>query len=346
MDRRSRHIAGPVAEAALKTVQQHQESFFGKKLSSNTAVGAVTSALLGAAAEGDIGDVFTPEGTVRLYRSVLELSVKNPRLFIGTDGPKSDIARDLLVRIGGAIQNAPPGIDKKLAGDVAIAAIESLKVNVPGLLRIKDDAWRNIAGDLTAKVLTDCRAGIGAADAQKAFEIMFSPEETVELLSIVMKQVVQTPGMIAGVQVSDEAQALVATIAGAIAARGSELLTPEDWKAVAQTIAVEVARNPGRIISLGNKPEQQLAGKLLQVLLSSRRRFISGWQAHQCKPAVRRDPSRGVHPRHPGRSRKLRQGHKPTSTGCGPSFRSSTTRPQNRANRCARVAVAVRQPCR
>ncbi len=39
-------LLGPVAEAALKTVQQHQESFFGKKLSSNTAVGAVTSALL------------------------------------------------------------------------------------------------------------------------------------------------------------------------------------------------------------------------------------------------------------------------------------------------------------
>ncbi len=160
-------------------------------------------------------------------------------------------------------------MDKKLAGDVAIAAIESLKVNVPGLLRIKDDAWRNIAGDLTTKVLIGLQAGIGAADAQKAFEIMFSPEETVELLSIVMKQVVQTPGMIAGVQVSDEAQALVATIASAIAARGSELLTPEDWKAVAQTIAVEVARNPGRIISLGNKPEQQLAGNILQVLLSS-----------------------------------------------------------------------------
>ena len=262
-------LLGPVAEAALKTVQQHQESFFGKKLSSNTAVGAVTSALLGAAADGDVGDVFTPEGVVRLYRSVLELSVKNPRLFVGADGPKSDIARDLLVRVAGAIQNAPPGIDKKLAGDVAIAAIESLKVNVPGLLRIKDDAWRNIAGDLTSKVLTGLQDGIGTGNARQAFETMFSTEDAVELLSIVMKQVVQTPGMIAGVKVSDEAQALVSVIASAVAAQGSELLTPEDWKAVARAMATEVARNPGRLISLGGSHQQQLANGVLQVLLST-----------------------------------------------------------------------------
>jgi hypothetical protein len=261
-------LLGPIAEAALKTVQQHQEHFFGNRLSSTTAVGAVTSALLGAAADGDIEEVFTREGTVRLYRSVLELSVKNPRLFVRTDGAKADIARDLLVRIGSAIRNAPE-VDKKLAGDIAIAAIESLKVNVPGLLRIKDDAWRNIAGDLTTKVLNGLQSGLGTADARKAFETMFSPEDAVELLSIAMKQVAQTPGMIAGAKVSDEAQALVTTIARAISAQGSDLLTPEDWKAIAQTIAVEVARNPGRILSLGDRPDRQLADEILQVLLSA-----------------------------------------------------------------------------
>ena len=262
-------LLGPVAEAALKTVQKNQESLFGGKFSTTTAVGAVTSALLGAAAEGDIGEVFTPEGQVRLYRSLLDLSVKNPRLFVTTTGPKSDIASDLLAHIGAAIQNAPPQFDKKLAGDVAIAAVESLKVNVPGLLRIKDDEWRNIAGDLTTKVLSGLQSSIGAPDAQKAFENMFSPEETIELLSIVMKQVVQTPGMIAGIQVSDEAQALVATIASATTAHGSALLMPDDWTAVARTLAMEVARNPGRIISLGDRPEQQLAGNILQVLLGA-----------------------------------------------------------------------------
>jgi hypothetical protein len=261
-------LLGPIAEAALKTVQQHQEHFFGNRLSSTTAVGAVTSALLGAAADGDIEEVFTREGTVRLYRSVLELSVKNPRLFVRTDGAKADIARDLLVRIGSAIRNAPE-VDKKLAGDIAIAAIESLKVNVPGLLRIKDDAWRNIAGDLTTKVLNGLQSGLGTADARKAFETMFSPEDAVELLSIAMKQVAQTPGMIAGAKVSDEAQALVTTIARAISAQGSDLLTPEDWKAIAQTIAVEVARNPGRILSLGDRPDRHLADEILQVLLSA-----------------------------------------------------------------------------
>lgn len=79
-------LLGPVAEAALKTVQQHQDNFFGKRLSSTTAVGAVTSALLGAAAEGNIGEVFTPEGIVRLYRSVLELSRKG-------DGPPNRRAK-------------------------------------------------------------------------------------------------------------------------------------------------------------------------------------------------------------------------------------------------------------
>jgi hypothetical protein len=98
---------------------------------------------------------------------------------------------------------------------------------------------------------------------------LFSTEDAVELLSIVMKQVVQTPGMIAGVKVSDEAQALVSVIASAVAAQGSELLTPEDWKAVAQAIAIEVARNPGRLISLGDSHQKQLAGSVLRVLLST-----------------------------------------------------------------------------
>ena len=260
-------LLGPVAEAALKTVQANRESFFGKKFSASTAVGAVTSALLGAAVGGDIGEVFTPEGQVKLYRAVLDLTVKNPRLFVTTTGPKSDIAVDLLTRIGTAIQNAPPQFDKKLAGDVAIAAIESLKVNVPGLLRIKDDAWHNVAGELTAKVLDGLQSSIGAPDAQKAFETMFAPEEVVQLLQIVMKQAVQTPGMIAGAKASDEVKVLVATISRAIATQGSELLTPDDWISVAKTIALEVAQNPGRLISLGDATEQQLVGKVLQVLL-------------------------------------------------------------------------------
>jgi hypothetical protein len=75
--------------------------------------------------------------------------------------------------------------------------------------------------------------------------------------------------MISAGKVSDEARALVATIARAIGAKGSELLTPDDWKAVAQTIAVEVARNPGRILSLGDRPDHHLADRILQVLLSA-----------------------------------------------------------------------------
>ncbi|HEX5105725.1 MAG TPA: hypothetical protein VFV87_18020 [Pirellulaceae bacterium] len=262
-------LLGPVAEAALKTVQRHQDAFLGGKLSSNTAVRAVTAALLDTATAGDTGELFTSEGVVRLYRTALDLGVKNPRLFITATGEKSDVARDLLVRIGSAIRDAPPQFDKALVADVAIAALESLKGNVPGLLRIKDDAWRNVAGDLTTKVLGGLQKGIGTGDARAAFETMFTPEETVALLSIVMKQVVQTPGMITGAQVSDEVQALMATIAGAISTRGSELLTPDDWIAVAQTIAVEAARNPGRIIPLAGPPEQQLAGKILQVLLDA-----------------------------------------------------------------------------
>jgi hypothetical protein len=269
-------LLGPVAEAALKTVQRHQDAFLGGKLSSTTAVREVTAALLKTTAEGDLGDLFTSEGVVRLYRTALDLCVKNPRLFIATTGGKSDAARDLLVRIGDAIRDAPPQFDKALVADVAIAALESLKGNVPGLLRIKDDAWRNVAGDLTTKVLGGLQKGIGAADARTAFETMFTPEETVELISIVMKQVVQTPGMITGAEVSDEVQALMATIAGAIAARGSELMTPDDWIAVAQAIAAETVRNPGRIIPLAGPPQQQLAGKILQVLLDAAAQSFPG----------------------------------------------------------------------
>ncbi len=262
-------LLGPVAEAALKTLQSWQEDFFGSKFSATTAVGAVTSALLGVASGEGIGDLFSPEGVVRLYQAGLDLAVKNPRLFVSASGPNADLARDLLVRVAGAVEKAPPQFDKKLVSDIAVAALDSLKVNVPGLLRIKDDAWRGVAGSLTEKVLSGLQRGLAAADAQQAFDTMFAPNEAVQLLSIVMKQVIQTPGMISGGQVSDEVQTLVATLATAITGRGAELLTQEDWIAIAQTVALEAAQNPGRLISLNAEPKQQLAGSMLDVLLGA-----------------------------------------------------------------------------
>jgi hypothetical protein len=263
------NLLGPMVEAALATLRGNQEAYFGAKFSPSTAVGAVTSALLGEATKGPLTDVFTAEGATRIYRAVLDVAVQNPRLFVGTDGPKSDAARDLLARVAKAVEDAPVPFDGHLATNVAIAAIEALQSNVPALLRIKDDAWRNVAGDMTKNVLDGLKAGLSKGGAQAVFDTLFTPAEAVQLLSIVMKQVAQTPGMVTGDGGRDETTALVAMIASAVTARGAELLTPADWLAVAQAVALEAARNPFRLIKIGQEPEQQLAGAVLQTILSA-----------------------------------------------------------------------------
>jgi hypothetical protein len=275
------NLLGPMVESGLRTLQKNQEAFFGKKFAPSSAVGAVTSALLGASADGSIADVFTPEGTVRLYRTVLDLAVQNPRLFVGAAGPKSDVARDLLQRVAKAVKDAPPGLDKSLATNVALAAIDVLRGNVPGLLRIKDDAWRNVAGDLANRVLTGLEKGLATGDAKAAFETVFSPEEAAQLLAIFMKQFAQTPGMILGGKVDDEIEALIATVAALVASRGAELLTTSDWFTIAEALAKEVARNPLRLIAIGLEPKQQLAARILEVVLSAAAQSFPGGKRTQ-----------------------------------------------------------------
>jgi hypothetical protein len=263
------NLLGPMVEAALATLRGNPGAYFGAAFAPSTAVGAVTSALLGEATQGPLTDVFTPEGATRVYRALLDLAVQNPRLFVGSDGPKFDAARDLLAHVAKSMADTPAPFDASLGTNVAIAAIEALQSNVPALLRTKDDAWRNVAGDMTKSILDGLKAGLSKGGAQAAFDTLFTPGEAVQLLSIIMKQVAQTPGMVTGDGGGSEVEALVAMVASSATTRGAELLTTEDWLAVARAVAAEVARNPFRLIKAGQRPEEQLAGAVLQTILSA-----------------------------------------------------------------------------
>jgi len=275
-------LLGPVAEAALSALQKHQEAFLGHEFNPASAVGAITSAFLTEASSGPITEVFTKEGAVRLYRSVLELAVHQPSLFVDKDGPKADLVRDLLARVGKAALDNPKPFDRNIATNLSIIALETLGQNAPSLLDIKDDAWKMVAGDMLTSVLEGLKAGLASGASKPIpFERMFSSDQAVRLLSIFMEQAAKTPGMLVGKAANDEIKGLIATIVTAATGRGANLLTPTDWIGLAKTIADEAARNPWRLIQAGKDPEQQLATRILRVMLSAAAEAIPNVQRNQ-----------------------------------------------------------------
>jgi hypothetical protein len=186
---------------------------------------------------------------------------------VDKQGPRADLAKDLLVRVATALKTSPPGFSEKLATEVAVGALDALANNAPGLLRLKDGAWSAVAGDLIGSVLGGLKDGLAKGGPSEAFINLFSTEETLKLLSVIMQRVVKTPGLIAGPAANAEVQALVAVVTAALGQKGAGMLNPDDWIAIAEVAAAEVARNPLRLLKMGTKPEEQLLATVLQALL-------------------------------------------------------------------------------
>src|SRR5690606_27462974 len=101
LSRLPRLMRGPVAQAALRTLQERQSDFFGSRFAVDTAAGAVTKEILATAVrtpadEFDILDVFSQRGLARVYTAALDVAATRPELFIDSQGRSADSWRTLL----------------------------------------------------------------------------------------------------------------------------------------------------------------------------------------------------------------------------------------------------------
>jgi hypothetical protein len=273
-------LIGPMAEAALSTLQADPRAFLGSKFDPNAAVGAVTIALLDVFTKDGLQNTASTEGLIKLYRAALGVAAARPELFIKGKDLQTEAARNMLKDVTAALQQAPVPLNEKGAIDLSVAALDAISGNLPRLIKLDEGKpWERLAGNLLSDVLTGFKTGLSQGGVDDALAQLFTPDEAFRLINIFLVQAAETPGMITGGGSSTELKGLAGTFAGAIAAAvaakpndagiAAHLLTAADWEAIAATVATEAARNPARLFKLGKDPKDQLLAKVISLILGA-----------------------------------------------------------------------------
>ena len=240
-------LIGPASSAAIQTIAENQKAFLGSEFAVDKTFGALTNALLKQAARTGLVKQFSAEGYMALYRSALGVVAAHPELFLGKAANNAEkIANALLSSVAKELQGAEVPFNGDVGLHLAVAALDSLKMNAP-MLFDKDDAWEQVASGMLQQVVGGLSVWIDKK-AWKEGKIPFSTDQLVELGRIFLIQAGKTPGMLAGDRT--EVKAIVAGVAKAMAADSELLLTPDNWLRIAAVAAEEAAANPGRLFGL------------------------------------------------------------------------------------------------
>jgi hypothetical protein len=260
---------GPVAEAAMTILAEHQSAFLSERFDATKWVGAVTQALFLEIAKGEVRKVFEKAGLVRLYQAALGAAVERPELFVKEDGnPDVQLARRLLSQMAEELRDVPAPFDKGLVVEVAAAAIGAVSEHGPALLLDQRGAWEQLAGKVARSVVDGIAWGRGAGDLPQGIDRLLSREQILELARVFLDQASKTPGMFTGGGSGEEVKTLAAVITSAMCQRGAFLLSSEEWLAVAGAAAAEVARNPGRLFDgKADDPGHELAARAIRIAL-------------------------------------------------------------------------------
>lgn len=277
-------MRGPVAQAALRTLQEHQTEFLGERFRTDSAVGAVTQEILGAAVRApsdrfDIANTFSQRGLTLIYSASLNAAATRPELFINVEGRAADSWRSLLGNVAGVLRDAPPpfnaqsGLADRLTTTVIDVAAAHLTQRV---MDDFDDA--NSPWDLaTGRILTSIIQGFGAAlprtisDGANPFMAVFNQDQAVEVVRIIAAQAAQTPHMLLGNGHTNEVYGIARAVATFMSNPNTSLASPADWRGVIAVALEEAAKNPGTLFNLDPtaRPEGHLAVSLIGALLNN-----------------------------------------------------------------------------
>jgi len=281
-------LLGPMAQEAINAVVRHQRQFLGSRFAKNSGMGAVTEAILQTVAEqGDIRQVSQREVWIRVYGSILDVTIERPELFVKEDSAKAtDFGRNLVQTVATRLKDMTPPFTQALAATIAADAISVLSRHTV-ILFDQDAPWEMVAGEAVGSVLDSISRGMHdglqeetlkngtVRNGQTILKRVFSEDQVAALVHIVTDQVSKTPGMLLERDTRDEVKALVAGIARAISDSNRSLLSSEDWLEVAAVVTQEAAKNPGRLFKIVAEdgspvsPGQEFAVRLIKGLLNA-----------------------------------------------------------------------------
>lgn len=258
-------LIGPAASAAMQTLANHPDAFFGDDFRAEAAIGALTQALLGQAAKTGLNNQFTKDGLLDLYKAALGVAAEKPHLFLKDNGdPRDHLAKDLIANFASALMQSPPPFNGSVGVQLATAALEAVSANAHRFAR-RDKSWEQTASDMVGKVAEQLAK---AFKANKGIENAFSKAQLIELGRIMFNHIGSTPEMIVGPE--DALAQLVGTVAQAMAKDEKLLLDGGDWLEIAKVVAQQAAANPARLFKLDpNNPNQTLAAQIIKAVLSS-----------------------------------------------------------------------------
>jgi hypothetical protein len=258
-------LIGPAASAAMQTLANHPDAFFGDDFRAETAIGALTQALLGQASKTGLNNQFTKEELLDLYKSALSVAAEKPHLFLKDNGdPQDHFAKDLIANFASALMHSPPPFNGSVGVQLAAAALEAVSANAQRFAGQKKP-WEQTASDMVSKVTEELAK---AFKENKGIENAFSKPQLIELGRIMLNHVGSTPEMVVGPE--DALAQLVGTVAQAMAKDDKLLLDSGDWLEIAEVAAQEAAANPARLFKVDpNDPNQTLAAQIIQVVLKS-----------------------------------------------------------------------------
>jgi hypothetical protein len=258
-------LMGPAASAAMQTLADHPEAFFGDDFRAETAVGALTQALLGQAAKTGLKNQFTKDGLLDLYKAALSVAAEKPHLFLKDNGaPQDDLAKDLIANFASTLMQAPPPFNSSVGVQLAAAALDAVSTNAHRFAD-REKPWEQTASDMVSKVAEQLAK---AFKQNKGIENAFSKPQLIELGRVLLNHIGSTPEMVVGPE--DALGQLVATVAQAMAKDDKLLLDGDDWIAIMKVAAQEAAVNPGRLFKLDpSNPNQTLAAQIIKTVLNS-----------------------------------------------------------------------------
>lgn len=258
-------LIGPAASAAMQTLANHPDAFFGDDFRAETAIGALTQALLGQASKTGLNNQFTKEGLLDLYEAALSVAAEKPHLFLKDNGdPQDHLAKDLIANFASALMQSPPPFNGSVGVQLAAASLEAVSANAQRFAGQKKP-WEQTASDMVSKVAEQLAK---AFKENKGIENAFSKPQLIELGRIMLNHIGSTPEMVIGPE--DALAQIVGTVAQAMAKDDKLLLDSGDWLEIAKVVAQGATTNPARLFKLDpNDPNQTLAAQIIQVVLKS-----------------------------------------------------------------------------
>lgn len=255
-------------QAGLTVLSQNQKQILGKEFDTNSGLGALTQAFVQGVATVPFTKIGTPEAWIPVYQSLLKTIANQPGLLIKGSSDSDQFFSSLLGKVAGKLAETPVPYNGTAAIELGALVLDQLATRLPAAGGIK---WDAVATAAIAQVVDGLKDGGPTVST-------LMPDTLGAVVKAILTQVADTPAMIAGRGSTVEVQAIVASVAKAMAQDTSALISPAGWQRIASVAAATAAQNPARLFKLNDAtPEGQLASNLIsQLLTEASKGFVNG----------------------------------------------------------------------